>query len=59
MTNKKERVIFIKFSTSRSRYNSMKTVLSKKDEDITVRKIPLFPEAAESLREMFSDKRVP
>ncbi len=56
MTDSRERIIFVKFSTSRSRYNSMKTVLSKKDGDILVRKIPLFPEAGESLQDMYNKK---
>ena len=52
MINGRERVIFAKFSTSRKRSNSVKTVLTKKDGDISVRKIALFPEAEDALHEM-------
>lgn len=58
MTGGRERVIFAKFSTSRSRANSVKTVLSKADGEIAVRKIPLFPEAGETLQEMYEKKEL-
>ena len=56
MTDCRDRVIFVKFSTSRSRAHSFKTVLSEQNGEICVRKVPMFSEAAEALNEMREKK---